>query len=486
MGPDRTPEITASPARQPVPSRNGTRGRQMASSATPIGSSGPADIPAVVSPYRYLFFNSWASQSDVSPQSAPPVSFSQSFAVTEVSRNPYTFPPPTNSSIPTQGLRDTMDVDSRPLRTSTFPEGEDSSFAGTAFSWSPTPQPFPPPPASAFNPAVLSITTSESVETERSSKSSVSGRGRGRGRGSRVSSQRSQAQGGAASGRDYARWDKKREEDGLSPEGCLVDWIAREGHWRRWKDAKSTGQKDKCFIAINNHLEENGFPQKSKDAIHAKIRAIEDSFKKALTWIHMTGSGAYSLEPDEDGDGRSPYQRELEKRCKYYNTLLASFGERGGMIPQRVYSSMNGDDNWEAEQDVLCALGLAKWDFEEESDDDTDDEKDDEENTQEDADHSLKTPTPASKTKKPAKSSIGGSSSASRSTRGSELVKTEDISSYLTSKSKYDGKRLELEEKKLRLENRKARAEGIALLLKAGLSLDEARRAWEVDADEEE
>ncbi|KAJ9093196.1 hypothetical protein QFC21_006513 [Naganishia friedmannii] len=458
MGPDRTPKTTAAPARQPIPSRNSSRGRQMASSATPIGSSGPADIPAV------------ASQSDVSTQSAPPVSFSQSFAVPEVSRNPYTFPPPTKSSFPTQGLRDTVDVDSQPLRVDAFPEGEDSSLAGTAFSWSPTPQPFPPAPASAFNPAVSSITASESVETERSSKSSVSGRGRGRGRGSRggsQASQRSQVQGSAASGRDYARWDKKREEDGLSPEGCLVDWIAREGHWRRWKDAKSKDRKTSVSSPSTIILKKT----KSKDAIHAKIRAIEDSFKRALTWIHTTGSGAYSLEPDKDGDGRSPYQRELEKRCKYYNTLLASFGERGGMIPQRVYSSINGDDNREAEHDVLL---------------DTDDEKDDDENPQEDADHSLRTPTPASKTKKPAKSSIGGSSSASRSTRGSGLVKTEDISSYLTSKSEYDGKRLELEEKKVKLENRKARAEGIALLLKAGLSLDEARRAWKEDDDEEE
>ncbi|KAJ9093738.1 hypothetical protein QFC21_006335 [Naganishia friedmannii] len=118
-------------------------------------------------------------------------------------------------------------------------------------------------------------------------------------------------------------------------------------------------------------------------------------------------------------NGRSPYQRELEKRCKYYNTLLASFGERGGMIPQRVYSSINGDDNREAEHDVLCVWGLAKWDSEEESDNDMDDEKDDDDNPQEDADHSLQTQTPASKTKKPAKPLIGGSSSASLSTRGS-------------------------------------------------------------------
>ena len=83
----------------------------------------------------------------------------------------------------------------------------------------------------------------------------------------------------------------------------MVDWLA-DGGWTRLKDAKSTGHKDKCLMDVNKHLESEGFEPTSKNAVHAKIRRLKDSFKKALTWINSTGAGTYCLELEEEGDGR--------------------------------------------------------------------------------------------------------------------------------------------------------------------------------------
>ncbi|KAJ9101903.1 hypothetical protein QFC21_003243 [Naganishia friedmannii] len=285
-----------------------------------------------------------------------------------------------------------------------------------------------------------------------------------------------------ASGRDYNRWDKRRESDGLTAEGALVEWLAEEGNWRRWEDAKSTGHKDKCYIAINDHLEEQGFGIRTKDSILSKIRLIEDSFKKALTWINSTGAGASSLEPDEEGDGRSPYQRELDKRCKHYSSLLRSFGERAGMIPKRVYTSMEAQNGREAERDILCALGLAKWDFEEEDEDegDGDEEEDDVGGIGDNAG----TPTPAGRGRSRSRSTSGRSTNGGRNTRSTGLIKSEDIGMYFASKRKTEKRRLDLEERKMRLESKRARLEGIAALVKVGIALEDAKRTWDEDKSE--
>lgn len=259
-----------------------------------------------------------------------------------------------------------------------------------------------------------------------------------------------------------------------------MDWLAKGG-WKRWKDVKSQGHKDKCFKDINNHLQEEGFEPRSNDSIQSKIRQLEDRFKKALTWINSTGAGSYSLEPEEDGDGRSPYQREIDKRCKYYNVLVKAFGERGSMIPKRIYSSMEAKNNQEAENDVMCALGLKKWDFEEESDD-ADEEEEDEDHEDAGNNVTMETPTPGSKVKKPSHSTQ--SSSAGRSSRSTGIVKPEDVSSFLRGKGETEKRRLDIEEKKLSIERKKARLEGIATLVKAGVSLDDAKKTWDDDVSD--
>ncbi|KAJ9091429.1 hypothetical protein QFC21_007219 [Naganishia friedmannii] len=196
----------------------------------------------------------------------------------------------------------------------------------------------------------------------------------------------------------------------------------KKGGWKRWKDAKSTGHKDKCCIDVNKHLDEDGFDPRSKDAIAAKIRAIEDSFKKALTWLNSTGS------------------REVE-------------------------------------EDILCALGLRKWEFEDEDDneDDGDDDEQDDEDEDEEGGSRVK--------KKRSVESTNGSSTSS-SVRSSKIFKSEDISAYLTSKGESEKRRIALDEKKLKLESKKARAEAIAIMVKAGLSIEEAKKAWEESDDD--
>lgn len=227
---------------------------------------------------------------------------------------------------------------------------------------------------------------------------------------------------------------------------------------------------------INSHLESEGFDACSRDAIHAKIRGLEDSFQKALTWINSTGAGSYSLEPEEDGDGRSPYQRELDKRCKYFKTLLEAFGDWAGMILKRFYTSLEAKDNAGAERDILCALGIKKWDWEE---DVVEENESDEDEVMEAGvnGNAMETLTPAPKGKK--RDSSIQSSSTGRSSKSARIVKTEDISSYLEGKCESDHRRLNIEEKKLKMESKKARLEGIAMLVKAGVSLAEAKETWD-------
>lgn len=59
--------------------------------------------------------------------------------------------------------------------------------------------------------------------------------------------------------------------------------MATQGNWKKWQDAKSTGEKDKCYRSINAHLLEDGFQERSKDSIQAKFKTLEDLCKKALT-----------------------------------------------------------------------------------------------------------------------------------------------------------------------------------------------------------
>ncbi|KAJ9114792.1 hypothetical protein QFC24_007100 [Naganishia onofrii] len=345
-------------------------------------------------------------------------------------------PPPAATSAPSTPA---VSVRARPL-------GSDDS---TPFSWSPSPRPFPFPLDSQPPTSTDSVASQASVNDPFGSGAMTQGGKRGRGSRGGKQSPQSQRPGGSGTGRDYNRWDKKRESDGFSAEGSLVDWLAKGG-WKRWKDAKSTGHKDKCCIDVSKHLDEDGFDPRSKDAIAAKIRAIEDSFKKALTWLNSTGAGSYSLEPEVEGDGRSPYQRELDKRCKYYNALAGAFGERAG---------------------------LRKWDFEEENDneDDGDNDEQDDEDGDEDG---------AGRVKKRRRVGSANPSCTSRSGRPTGIVKFEDISAYLASKGESDNRRLALDEKKLKLESKKARAEAIAIMVKAGLSIQEAKQAWEESDDD--
>lgn len=226
---------------------------------------------------------------------------------------------------------------------------------------------------------------------------------------------------------------------------------------------------------VNTQLLEDGFETRTKDAISAKIRALEDNFKRALTWIHSTGAGSYSLEPDDNDDGLSPYQRELNERCKYYNELVQAFGDRGSMIPEKLYSTLASEGNREAEEDIVCALGLKKWSFE---DSDSDDSDDTDKTGEEDG--------KASERAKKKRRLGSGASSISRNSRSTGSVKAEDVSYYLVSKGRSEDARLGFEKKKLRSESKKARAEGIAVLFKADLSLADAKAAWDDGPSESE
>lgn len=170
----------------------------------------------------------------------------------------------------------------------------------------------------------------------------------------------------ASSERGHARWDRQND-DGLTSEGCLVQWMSKGG-WRKWRNAKSTGEKEKCYREINAHLQEYGHIERTPDSILAKFKTLENSYKKALFWKYSTGSGSYSTTAGNDEDGRSPDQHEIDSRCKHYDAHQLAFGERAALIPRRIYSSTESQAMVEADLDVRRLLGMPRFEDEEGTD----------------------------------------------------------------------------------------------------------------------
>lgn len=200
-----------------------------------------------------------------------------STVIPEVSLTNYPSQVPFNSSSPE-------------LSRSPFVLGSLPGSASIPYSWSPSPLhsifgPAPPVIEAASQSTTASATASGSyippsvnpwanatIGPSRKRKSDAPGKTAGsssrKERGTDNSSEaadREGAEGGsgqAGNSRGYARWDTKRE-DGLSVEACLVQWMPRDGNWRSWKDAKSTGERDKCLRSINAHITAEGFQERT-------------------------------------------------------------------------------------------------------------------------------------------------------------------------------------------------------------------------------
>jgi hypothetical protein len=126
--------------------------------------------------------------------------------------------------------------------------------------------------------------------------------------------------------------------------------------------------------------------------------------------------------------------------------------------------------------DILWALGLDKWDLEDE--DDVEEEEEEGDGEGEGATR-METPTPGGKGKKQALSTRSSSNSrTSRSFRSSGNIKAEDISSDLANKGASEKRKLDIQEKKLMIENNKARLEGIAMFVKSGIDLEDVKKTW--------
>lgn len=130
----------------------------------------------------------------------------------------------------------------------------------------------------------------------------------------------------------------------------------------------------------------------------------------------------------------------------------------------------------------MCALGLRKWEFEDGSE--AEDGEDVDEGDTGIDEKPGGTPTPAGRGRSQSVSTR--STSGGRAGKPSGIFKAEDISSYLANKGASEKRRLDIEEKKLKIENKKARLEGIALLVKAGISLNDAKRTWDEDGSDKD
>jgi len=241
--------------------------------------------------------------------------------------------------------------------------------------------------------------------------------------------------------------------------------------------------------------------ERSRDSIVAKFKALEDSYKKALLWQHSTGSGSYSTAPDDEDDGRSPYTRELEKRCKYWDQLQLAFGERAGMMPRRIYSSMESEAMREADLDLRRLLGLSR--FEDEETGDEGEGQPGQSSEQRGEENRTTGTVSAADTSRHSDRTQGSraesSASSSRSQRNT-IIPKDVLATYLNEKKEAERRNLKLleredvrkqrmmnlEEQKYRYSQQLQRAEIIATYLKAGLNVQEATKMYEDGKQEAE
>lgn len=99
------------------------------------------------------------------------------------------------------------------------------------------------------------------------------------------------------------------------------------GNCKDWKNARGKDLKEKMVKRLNDHFRTAGFQPRDTESFNNKFKLIEKSIKKASRWVYTSGSGAYS-QTVEDGGDRSPYQRELDKICPYYEQLYGVLKER--------------------------------------------------------------------------------------------------------------------------------------------------------------
>ncbi|PLW42087.1 hypothetical protein PCASD_11929 [Puccinia coronata f. sp. avenae] len=132
-------------------------------------------------------------------------------------------------------------------------------------------------------------------------------------------------------------WEKDGT-NGNSSIRIVLDWLAVEGNFQRWRgDTKGGLSKSALANKILDEMAKAGITHRDNKGIQTRIQDLQISYGKARDYLRGTGAGLC----DEDiENGTTTLQAALEKRCKFYDELHAIMATRTCADPQHVRDSV--------------------------------------------------------------------------------------------------------------------------------------------------
>ncbi|KAA1066683.1 hypothetical protein PGT21_022020 [Puccinia graminis f. sp. tritici] len=113
-------------------------------------------------------------------------------------------------------------------------------------------------------------------------------------------------------------WDKDGE-GGMTSIRILLDWLAVDGNYQRWRgDTKAGSTKAALANEILAEMAEAGITHRDNKGVQTKVQELQASYAKASDFLRNTGSGL--LDEDVD-DGITTLPMGLAKICKYWDEL---------------------------------------------------------------------------------------------------------------------------------------------------------------------
>ncbi|EFP81789.2 uncharacterized protein PGTG_08038 [Puccinia graminis f. sp. tritici CRL 75-36-700-3] len=158
-------------------------------------------------------------------------------------------------------------------------------------------------------------------------------------------------------------WDKDGA-DGFSSIRVLLDWLAVEGNYQRWRgDTKAGSTKSALANEILSLMADCGITHRDNKGIQTKIQELQNSYSKASDFLRNTGSG---LQEEDIANGTKTLEMALVKLCKYWDELHPIMATRTVAIPlhttettsfdvPNLLSQSDSDDNTDEDPATIAA-----------------------------------------------------------------------------------------------------------------------------------
>ncbi|OAV89704.1 hypothetical protein PTTG_09894 [Puccinia triticina 1-1 BBBD Race 1] len=132
-------------------------------------------------------------------------------------------------------------------------------------------------------------------------------------------------------------WDKDGENSGDCSIRILLDWLAVEGNYERWRGNNKTGStKSALANEILGLMADAGITHRDNKGVQTKMQELQNLYSKASDFLRNKGSG---LQEDDIANGTTTLQIALTKICKYWDELSLIMGTRTVATPLHTIAS---------------------------------------------------------------------------------------------------------------------------------------------------